>query len=763
MPLIPFSRLARFQTKLTHTILLLPLCLTASLARADLLDPLDFTPLGTFNVTNGGYIIDTDAVTISQTNGVSTNLLFTGVVDNQGGQADSFGPGTAVTNIGPLGIPHIAVFTFDDLVMDGAATFAVTGHRALALLSQGNAFINVALSLNGQTGVYGFAFLIQTNIEVAGGVGGVGGFAGGDSILKTNIGGSIQAIPLPQTGVGPGGGPAYYREITAAKAADGSFGSVGSANSTNATGTIYGDLTGLLQGGSGGGCACHNDGQIVQTFYYVTGSGGGGALEISAAGLLHIGSTAVLVANGSAAGSGQNTIPGAGSGGGIRLAGSLLLLDGSVAADSFGDGGGGRILLRGLTGQRFTSDLESISLDHLSVRSLAGTNLFQGVVHIESALGDVMAGDSYELGSVASQMATTNRPTVELRLRDIVVEGNITVPAGGITYPHTIELRGPVAQITGADPLALTAQLSGNGSVAAPLNVLTGGSILVSSGNELTFTQPVTNAAGASINNISGTLTFAGDGNGATDDGLVNRGTLNLINAVVNGDVRSPAGSTNNVAGSATFNGHFKGAASFSGTQNLVTFNGGYEPGDSPVAVSFGGSVAFGSGGTLTLELGGTSAGTHYDQLTATATATFGGTLNVVLIDSFVPAAGQVFQLFNAASRVGSFTTVNLPALGPGLSWDNQINANGSLAVVAAPGGGPQFGSVTRSGGDLIFSGTGGAANGDYVVLSSTNVAAPLLNWLPVTSNVFDASGNFIFTNPFNSTQQQEYYRLRLP
>jgi len=42
--------------------------------RAELLDPLDFTSLGTFNVTNGGYIIDTDAVTITETNGVSTNL-----------------------------------------------------------------------------------------------------------------------------------------------------------------------------------------------------------------------------------------------------------------------------------------------------------------------------------------------------------------------------------------------------------------------------------------------------------------------------------------------------------------------------------------------------------------------------------------------------------------------------------------------------------------------------------------------------------------
>ena len=108
-------------------------------------------------MTNGAYVIDTDALTISEVNGGSTNLLFTGVIDDQGGQADSFGPGGAVTNVGPLGIPYIAVFTFDDLALDGTATFTVTGHRALALFSHGNAYINVALSLNGKTGgtIYG--------------------------------------------------------------------------------------------------------------------------------------------------------------------------------------------------------------------------------------------------------------------------------------------------------------------------------------------------------------------------------------------------------------------------------------------------------------------------------------------------------------------------------------------------------------------------------------------------------------------------------
>ena len=133
----------------------------------------------------------------------------------------------------------------------------------------------------------------------------------------------------------------------------------------------------------------------------------------------------------------------------------------------------------------------------------------------------------------------------------------------------------------------------------------------------------------------------------------------------------------------------------------------------------------------------------------------------MVLTNGFVPAAGEVFHLINAAQQTNAFTTVNLPALGAGLAWDNQIAANGSIAVVTAPVSGPQFGPTVLSGGNLIFSGTGGVTNGSFVVLSSTNVAAPLMNWLPVTSNVFDASGNFLFTNPVDPNLPQEFYRLQ--
>jgi hypothetical protein len=727
MPLTPFPRLVRLQTKLTHTILLLLLFLSGSLARAALLDPLDFTSLGTFNVTNGGYIIDTDALTISQTNGVSTNLLFTGVIDNQGGQADSFGPGAAVTNIGPLGIPHLAVFTFDDLALAGTANITVTGHRALGLLSRGNILIDRTLDLS-----------------ASGITAGPGGFNGGFADMSG-----------AQDGSGPGGGESRAGALSFQNygGGGGGFGSAGYADVSitnsfrGAGGPAYGDLTENLQAGSGGGGALST---AIVTPGSAKGGGGGGALEITAVGLVQLGSNSVLRLDGGDGAVTTRAHAGSGSGGGVRLSGAGVFPNGTISAQGAkddngfgGGGGGGRVLIEGMGIYSVGTPLDPLSL-------IAGINvahgggpalILAGVITVVPYTTLVPLGQTLEIAPQTLQVATATNPAVELVIGNLYVFGEVTVPSGGVTHKYEIQLAPAASRITGTNLLTIAGSLAGSGVVEVPVKV----------------------AAGGELNLVNDIITFPGDGIGATDDGLVNLGTANLINSVIHGDVRSPAGSTNNVAGSATFNGHFKGAASFSGTQNLVTFNGGYDPGDSPAAVNFGGSVAFGSGGTLTMELGGTSAGTQYDQLNVTATANFGGTLNVVLINGFVPAAGQVFQLFNAASRVGSFTTVNLPALNAGLAWNNQIGANGAIAVVAAPGGSPQFGTVTRSGSDLIFSGTGGAANGDYVVLSSTNVAAPLLNWLPVTSNLFDASGNFIFTNPINPARPQEFYRLKQP
>ncbi len=59
---------------------LLGVAFTAEL-HADMLNPMDFTSLDAFGVTNGAYVIDTDALTITETKDVSTNVLFTNPIN----------------------------------------------------------------------------------------------------------------------------------------------------------------------------------------------------------------------------------------------------------------------------------------------------------------------------------------------------------------------------------------------------------------------------------------------------------------------------------------------------------------------------------------------------------------------------------------------------------------------------------------------------------------------------------------------------------
>jgi hypothetical protein len=74
---------------------------------------------------------------------------------------------------------------------------------------------------------------------------------------------------------------------------------------------------------------------------------------------------------------------------------------------------------------------------------------------------------------------------------------------------------------------------------------------------------------------------------------------------------------------------------------------------------------------------------------------------------------------------------------------------------------GPVIASTRISDGNLIFSGTGGITNGTFNVLTSTNVATPLANWTPLSTNTFDGSGNFSVTNAINPNASQSFYLLK--
>jgi hypothetical protein len=223
------------------------------------------------------------------------------------------------------------------------------------------------------------------------------------------------------------------------------------------------------------------------------------------------------------------------------------------------------------------------------------------------------------------------------------------------------------------------------------------------------------------VNNFGGLI--SGNGSLLTDTGLVNQGTMNFAGTANNlGDVtNASSGKIISGGGGATifyddvinngeirtssngftvFFGSVSGSGAFTGA-GTVNFEGDLSPGSSPAAVHFSGDAVLGPESTLQIELGGTAAGLQYDQINAAGELSLGGTLEISLIDGFVPALGQSFDFLNAAHVVGAFSAVQLPDL-PGLTWNTSQLASGTVSV------------VVRLPGDFNNDGTDDAA--DYVV-----------------------------------------------
>jgi autotransporter-associated beta strand protein len=291
------------------------------------------------------------------------------------------------------------------------------------------------------------------------------------------------------------------------------------------------------------------------------------------------------------------------------------------------------------------------------------------------------------------------------------------------------------------------------------------------------------------LNSAAGTLVLAGTLNGAgslvktgkaevviggpnsfAGKTLVQAGTLGLINS------GSFGASTNvNIAAGAVLDVTGRSGGSMSVSQGCTLTGSGSVMGD--FIIDTGAALAPGPGiATMTfnnglrLNLDSTTMlkfskdqGTN-DQVKVGGGLAYGGTLVLINTGSNSLAAGDSFQLFNAAGYQGAFQSIS-PSLGPGLIWDtSELTTNGVLRVVTAKL--PLFNMPVLIGNDLIFSGTGGQpaiAGAPYYILSSTNLSLPSAQWIPVVTNFLDNNGNFIFTNAWSPASPATFYRLQLP
>ena len=86
----------------------------------------------------------------------------------------------------------------------------------------------------------------------------------------------------------------------------------------------------------------------------------------------------------------------------------------------------------------------------------------------------------------------------------------------------------------------------------------------------------------------------------------------------------------------------------------------------------------------MSVEIGGLTPVTQYDQVTVTGTnhaATLAGTLTATLINGFVPNIGDSFTILSGPAS-GAFDTLNLPPLPPDRQWQVSI---GSVVLTVMP------------------------------------------------------------------------------
>ena len=76
----------------------------------------------------------------------------------------------------------------------------------------------------------------------------------------------------------------------------------------------------------------------------------------------------------------------------------------------------------------------------------------------------------------------------------------------------------------------------------------------------------------------------------------------------------------------------------------------------------------------------------------------------------------------------------------------------------------PGLTGIQLAGSSVKLNATNGYIGGTYFILTSTNLAAPLSQWLPIATNVLGASGNFALnaTNGFNARNPRQFYILRV-
>jgi Bacterial Ig domain len=184
----------------------------------------------------------------------------------------------------------------------------------------------------------------------------------------------------------------------------------------------------------------------------------------------------------------------------------------------------------------------------------------------------------------------------------------------------------------------------------------------------------------------------------------VPKGTLRLLESFTqtSGTTKLSGGTISSTKTLSYRGGRLAGSGTIAATVN----NSGavFAPGNSPGAVVINGNYVQASNGTLEMEIGGTVAGTGFDQLQINGTATLAGTLNLIQYNGFTPAAGDSFQLMLYDLAVGDFSTVTNTFVNAGTYFSTVKLVDSLVVQTTADAALPTVSFTTPASGAIVTS-----------------------------------------------------------
>lgn len=175
--------------------------------------------------------------------------------------------------------------------------------------------------------------------------------------------------------------------------------------------------------------------------------------------------------------------------------------------------------------------------------------------------------------------------------------------------------------------------------------------------------------------------------------------------------------------------------------QGDVVVLGHLSPGNSPRIEYITGDLTLLPTTTTTIEIGGRSPGPGspnvddgYDQINVTGIATFGGTLEITLINDFSPAPGDTFQILTCGLAAGDFASIQGLYI-PGGVFLIPIQSPTGLVLVASslPSGFALLRAATESAADEIEAFFKPTGSNTVSFEGAINVAGSILNGTSVT------------------------------